>query len=141
MTEGIKTHGTAISISSGDSPEGFLPLGECTVVPALGGSNALIDASSHDSEAYMDYLVKDLADGNEISCECIYVPDDEGQVAFKAAYDSKAPFYFLVVLVNGDQYLFPGRVMGWELNAGELDDIVKQTFTVKITGAIVPTLA
>jgi hypothetical protein len=136
MTAGIKTHGTKIAISNGESPETFTNLGECRVVPQSGGTSGLIDASNHDTVGNMDYLAKDLSDGDEIECECNYVASDAGQNAFKAAYDSKTAYNFREILTNSTFFLFAGRVTGWHLDAGELDDIVKQKFTVKITGKV-----
>lgn len=135
-TAGIRSHGLEFSISTGDSPEGFVAIAEAQVVPPLGGKNDLIDASSHDTVDYMDYLVKSLADGNELAVPCIYSEDDAGQIAMRAAYAAKTQYYFKVTLTNATYFTFPGRVMGWEIAAGELDDIVKETYTVKITGAI-----
>ena len=140
-TKGIKTHGTLIAISSGDSPESFTTLGECRIIPEVGGQAGLIDASNHDTTENMDYLVKDLADGSEISIEANYVADDAGQLAFKAAFDSKSQYYFQETLTNDDTFVFPGRITQWSVDAGALDDIVKRKFTIKITGAIVYTAA
>lgn len=139
MSDGIKTHGLAFAISDGDSPENFTDIAEVQVVPPLGGKNDLIDASSHDSVDYMDYLVKSLADGNELAVPVIYVEDDPGQLALRAAYADKAQYYFKYTMTNSTYYTFPGRIMGWEIDAGELDDIVKENFTIKITGAITKT--
>ena len=69
MTQGVKSHGAGIAIGDGASPESFTSLVEPTDIPALGGKSGLIDASNHDSVGYMDYVPKDLADGNEIKVQ------------------------------------------------------------------------
>ena len=136
MTLGMKSHGAGIAIGDGESPESFTSLAEPTDIPAVGGKSGLIDASNHDSVGYMDYVPKDLADGNELAFAANYIEDAAGVSAFDAAFASKSQYNFKYTLSNGEYFIFPGRIIGWDLDGGQLDDMVKVTYTVKIVGYV-----
>lgn len=137
MSLGEKSHGAGFAIGNGASPEVFTSLNEPTNIPPLGGTSGLIDASNHDSVDYMDYLVKALAEGNEIKVQANYIEDDAGLTAFDAAFADKAEHNFKYSLANGEYYIFPGRCLSWDIIGGEMDDMIRVEYGIKIVGAIV----
>jgi hypothetical protein len=136
MTQGVKSHGAGFAIGDGASPESWTALSEPRTIPELGGKSGLIDASNHDSTSYMDYMPKELADGNEIQVESNYIEDNAGIAAFDAARASKAQYNFKYSLSNGEYYIFPGRVIADDIAGGEMDDMIIQKYTIKIVGHV-----
>ena len=139
MTQGIKSHGTQIGISNEDSPETFANLTEGFAVPSIGGTNALIDFSNHDTVDFKDYQVEDLAEGEELACQANYIPGDTNQGKFYDAYADKEEHRFLVTFRDGSTLAFPGRCLGWHIDPSELDGRVMISFNIKIVGSIVET--
>lgn len=106
----------------------------------LGQVNPLIDVSSFDSSA-REYIAG-LADGQEITMECIYLPDNAVQAAMRTAVASKLTKALRVIC--NDTTHSPQRVetfdfsvvmLGWVINPS-YEDKNTVTFTFKITGAI-----
>jgi hypothetical protein len=134
MTEGIHSHGTKLGIGDGASPEVFSNLPEGTAIPAFGGTVGLIDATSHDTVGFKDYLPQAVAEGEELEVTSNHIPDDADVAKFKAAYTAKTAKNFLITLSDGGKYLFPGIVLGWKIDPSELDGLVKSSFRIKMTG-------
>jgi hypothetical protein len=133
-TKGIKSHGTKLAIGDGASPEAFSNLPEGTAVPAIGGKKGLIDATSHDTVGFMDYIPKALADGNELKVTSNYIPKDANVAKFKAAYIDQLHHNFKSTLVDGTTFVFPGIISEWEVDPSEMDGMVKASFSIKIVG-------
>lgn len=141
-TSAIHSHGTKIGIGDGASPEVFSYLPEGTSIPAFGGSSGLIDASSHDTTGFKDYLPQMLAEGDELEISGNYIPNDADLAKFKAAYTAKTAKNFHVPLVeSGGSWIFSGRVLGWKVDPSELDGLVKNSFKIKMTSEPVYTAA
>jgi hypothetical protein len=138
-TRGIKSHGTKLGIGDGASPEVFSNLPEGTAIPSLGGTKGLIDATSHDTVGFMDYIPKALADGNELKISSNYIPGDANVAKFKAAYGDQAHHNFKSTLSDGTTFLFPGIVSSWEVDPSEMDGMVKASFSIKIVGEPIET--
>jgi len=132
-TSGIKSHGTKLSIGDGGSPEVFSNLPEGTAVPVFGGTKGLIDATSHDTTGFMDYIPKAVADGNELKITSNYRPGDTDVAKFMAAYTDQLHHNFKVTFSDTKTATFAGIVLGWEVDPSELDGMVKASFTIKMT--------
>ncbi len=141
MTQGIKSHGTLIAIGDGQSPEAFTKIDEATAIPAIGGGKGLIDMSNHDSVGYKEYFVADLADGDEINVECNEIPGNPSQELVRAADAVSAQKNWKVTYRDGTTEVFAGVITKLHTDAGELDGRVKFTFSVKIAGDVVRTVA
>ena len=136
MTQGIRSHGTKLSIGDGVSPEGFTLITERFAIPPIGGRGDLIDMSNHDSVAFMEYLPKSLEDGNELTIECNEIPGDTAQDLVRTARANKTTDNWQVEYVDGTTETFPAIVLGLETDPGELDGRVVFRFFLKIVGAI-----
>lgn len=113
---------------------------EVKSLSGLGQTNPLVDATSFDSSA-REYIAG-LPDGEEITLECIYIPDNVVQVAMRNAVVAKATKALRIVTTNTvtspngvETFNFSVVMLGWVLNPS-FDDVNTVTFTMKISGAI-----
>ncbi len=131
------TGGLTLKVSDGASPEVYSTVPEAKSVSGLGVTNPLIDATSFDSTA-REYIAG-LADGSEISIECLRVhssPSVQDQVI--ALIDAKTTRNYQIVLTDGTTpitYTFAGVPLSWSITPS-VDDATMISFSLKISGAI-----
>lgn len=106
----------------------------------LGQTNPLVDATSFDSSA-REYIAG-LADGQEITLECIYLPDNVVQAAMRTAVTNKATKALKVIATYAtsspnrvETFDFSVVMLGWVINPS-FEDKNTVTFTMKISGSI-----
>lgn len=119
------------------SPITYVTVPEVVSISGLGAQNELVDATSFDSAGSREY-VGGLADGQEVSIECIYVPNSVQQEAFIAAVAAKATSNFKVTVTSSSpnvNFAFAAANIGWSV-APSVDGVDHITFTIKISGAI-----
>lgn len=71
--------------------------------------------------------------------QLVYVPDDAGQAALKAAFDGaneRLPQAFKVEYPNGDVRYFVGPVSSFENQPGDSDSFLQVAATVAISGKV-----
>ena len=77
-----------------------------------------------------------LEDFGSLSLEVIYDPSDAGQAAILAAKTAAATRECVLTLSSGDIATFDVIVKSFS-NAGGVDDVIKGTVNLRITGAVV----
>ena len=116
MTAGF-TGGLTFKMSNGASPEVYSTISEVKSLSGLGSTNPLIDVTSFDSTA-REYIAG-LADGQEISVECVRVHSSPStQDALIAIVDSKTTRNFQLTLTDGTTpiiYTFAGVPLSWAI--------------------------
>jgi len=134
----IGSHSFSFFASTLSPNMGHIP--EVIDYSGFGQSNPLVDATSFDSTA-REYIAG-LADGDEMTVTCIYIPDNVVQVAIRAAIVAKATRAMRIVATNYnvspstvETFNFNAVCMGWK-NGPSFEDKNTQTYTFKITGAI-----
>ena len=136
MSSGF-TGGLTFQMSNGASPEVYSTIQETKSLSGLGKTNPLIDVTSFDSSA-REYIAG-LADGSEISVECVRTHASPNQQdALIAIIDSKTTRNFKLTLTNGTTpvvYTFAGVPLSWAITPS-FDDATMIAFTLKISGAI-----
>jgi len=125
-------------MSNGASPEVYSTSSEVKSLSGLGSTNPLIDVTSFDSTA-REYIAG-LADGQEISVECVRVHSSPStQDALIAIVNSKTTRNFQLTLTDGTTaiiYTFAGVPLSWAITPS-FDDASMISFTLKISGSIV----
>lgn len=106
----------------------------------LGQTNPLVDATSFSSTA-REYI-GGLADGQEITIECIYLPDNVVQTAMRTATTNRQTKALRAVATYTESspnrvetFNFSVVMLGWVIGPS-FEDKNTCTFTVKISGAI-----
>lgn len=119
------------------SPITYVEIPEVISVSGIGVVNDLVDATHFSSGGSREYIAG-LADGQEITIECNYVPNSVQQGAFMAAVEAKDPsgnFQFLVGSSPNETYTFAAVYISYVVNPA-VDDRDTITFVIKVTGAI-----
>jgi len=124
-------------LGSADSPAVFDTIEEAFSISGVGKTRELVDATSFDSDGNREYIAG-LADGQEITIECNYIPGATVQGAMIAAVEAGVNRNFRVdveVESPAETYAFVGAPLSWVLNPS-VDDRNTISFTVKISGDI-----
>ena len=124
-------------IADGASPQVFTTLPETFSISGLGKTNELIDVTNLDSGNTREFIAG-LADGEEITIEANYLPDDTEQVAARALVDNGTNRNVQVIATNGaniETFDFLATFLSWVINPA-VDDKNTLTITVKISGDI-----
>ena len=103
----------------------------------LGQTNALIDVTNFDSGGSKEYI-GGLADGQEITVECNYIPLDAGQDELVTIVGSKTNRAFKFVATDGtttDTYTMDVTPLSWVVNPSQ-ENQNTISFTLKISGSI-----
>lgn len=141
MSSGIKSHQTKIYHGDGESPEVFTKIDEVFSVGPVGGAKGLIDMSNQDTSNMMDYKLKDLADGKQITCEANEIPGNTSQNLVRTAYDNGDEDNWKVIYRDGTYEIFTAIVLDYETDASALDDRVIFRWILKIISTIARTTA
>jgi hypothetical protein len=139
MSNAVSAQGTDLYIasapatgSSAVSPTSFVKVSE-VVSFSRSGDRAEIDVSSLDSTAREFRL--GLQDNGTLSGECMAVFDDAGQVKMTSALASPDEWDFRLDFPDGSQNFFRALVKKFDL-AGGVDDVLRRTFELRLTGPI-----
>lgn len=136
MTVAVNANQTALQLGNGASPQVFTTILEAVNLSGFGQKNDLIEVTHFQSTA-KEYI-GGLPDGQEITFQSNYSPNNSTHVAMKTAVEQRATKDFRLVLpstVTPRTFSFSGVCMGWNLTLGP-NAALQIEFTVKISGAI-----
>ncbi len=130
--------GWSFAVDDAASPPVSTALEQVTDISGLGVTNDLVEHTNFDSPSDTKEFTAGLAEGDEFTVECNYVPSATGQEMVMTAVDSGATRAFLAsyTKVSPDK-TFSGSVvcLGYT-PVPSVGDINKISFTFKITGAV-----
>jgi len=133
----LKSQGVGIYLSDDASPEVFTEVPDVVSISGPDGSASEIDVTALDSTA-KEFLMG-LPDEGTVSLDLIWGGETSNtqQVALRTARANQTQKNFQIKLTDSPQstYQFNAYVTGWSLTAG-VDDAVKATVTLRITGAV-----
>lgn len=130
---GIIVQGTTFKIS--DDNVTFEDLGCVQSFNISGGGRTEIDTTCIGSTSKEFKL--GLKDNGTVSVEILYNASSAGQALVDSSYDSNDAYYFEVVYTDTSTITktFQGFVMNQSLD-NSVDEVVRQTIEIKITGEI-----
>jgi hypothetical protein len=125
-------------LASAASPMVFTAVEEVFNISGLGKTNNLVDVTNFDSPTGTMEYIAGLADGQEITVECNYIPGATQQEAMIAAVNTQANRTFRVSYLGSspeEHFTFDGVPLSWVVTPSptERNTIA---FTVKISGDI-----
>jgi len=133
--------GITVKRGDGRSPtETFTLLGEVYSMSGLGKTNALLDVTNFDSAGSREYI-SGLADGQEITIECNYLPANAQQSGLVDDVDDKTNRNLEIEITDGvttKTFAFAVTPLSWVVNPAE-EDKNTISYTLKISGAITVT--
>lgn len=144
-TQSMLAQHTVWEIES-DTPATFIPISEVTDWDGLGSGEASdIDATSLDSVA-KEYRLG-LSDPGSVTLNLFFLPHDEGQKAMQAAMDGQLIKNWKVTfnetldssITTPTVATFTGGVKSYPGASGSVDDLVRGTATIRISGQIAVT--
>lgn len=130
--------GIELRIGDGADPEVFTEIPGCGNFGGPGDTRDTVDVTSHSSTGGYREFITGLRDGGEVSCDINWLFDDPAQLALETAKasDDAGNFQMYFPMATANNLLsFAGLVTGLEWD-GPIDDAVKRSLTVKITGPI-----
>lgn len=137
MSEYLESQGVQIKIGDGASPEVFTKIAQVTDFSGPGGNAKIIDVTNLDSTAIEKLM--GLMDEGQVKLGIILSPaDTNGQMAARAARSTRAKKNFEIVLTDDSPATtlsFEAFVPGFEI-AGAVDDAIKGTITLEVTGPV-----
>lgn len=118
-------------------------IGDLEKIGDFGGSTTVIKHEPLDGEIYKKTGSKD---SGTLALSGAFVPSDAGQVALKAAYDSRTTNAYVIELnnslgTNGTQFAFNSVVTAFTIGVSGPNDKVTLSATLEISGAITVTAA
>lgn len=139
MTTQAFVAGVTLQISTPGSPSVFSALCEAVSISGIGKTNSLIDVTNFCSPAGTREYIAGLAEGEEVSFEMNYLPDNANQVSLRTSVDSQDTREFRLIITDGsasETFTFHAVCLSWVL-VPSVDSQNQITFTAKITGDIV----
>ena len=126
--------GTTFGRGDGASPEVFTTVGQITAIGSLGQDRGLIDVTNLASAA-REYK-KAIKDGQELSLEIQYDPDQATHTGLRTDNDAEVPRNYRVTLTNSppSTITLAGLVTNWTVNDIAIDNVYKLNVTIKPTG-------
>ena len=124
-------------LGSAASPQVLTAIEEVTDMSNIGATNPLLDATNFDSNGAMEFIAG-LAEGDEFTIECNWLPNAAGQIIAYAAQEAKATRLFSATYDGvSPEKVWSGSVicLGYSL-APSPTEVNKVTFTYKITGTL-----
>jgi len=134
----LESQGTEFQIGDGASPEVFTKVGEVTDIDGPDGDTPEIDVTNL-SSTKREYALGLPAEGNiEISGN--WDPDNAQQTALRTAHDNRTVTNFKIVYSDSPatEDSFAGLVKTFNKST-KIDDVVKFTATIRVTGDITTT--
>lgn len=129
--------GVTFKRGDGGGPEVFTSVGEVYSLSGLGKTNDLIEATNFDSGSSREYIAG-LADGQEITVECNYLPNNTEQTALISDVDAGVNRNIQIVLTDGvtpKTFDLTVTCLSWVINPA-VDDRNTISFGLKISGDI-----
>jgi hypothetical protein len=124
-------------LGSGGSPETFADIEEAFSISGVGKTREQQDATNFDSAGNREYI-PGLADGNDITVECNYIPSATQQAAMIAAVEAGTNMNFQVACTGvspEETWTFAASPLSWVINPS-VDGRNTISFMVKISGDI-----
>ena len=131
----VKTQGATLKVGDAASPEVFTAIGEVIGFDGPGGSAAVIDIT--DLSATAKEKSMGLPDEGQITAELNYDPANTQQDALWTARANQTLKNFQITIPSSpvETWSFAGYVTGFS-HAVSLDDVVKASVTIEISGAV-----
>lgn len=135
MSDAIATQGTLIQRGDGAENEAFATIAEIVSFTGPGGQATVIDVTSLDSEAKEKRI--GLPDEGQFTFECMLVPGDTAQDGLRDDRDDQTERNFKIILPDTavTTLSFAAFVLAFSITGG-VDDVVKASVTLEITGAV-----
>ena len=111
----------------------FTNIGEITNLGEFGREYTLITHNPIDTRATKK--LKGSYNEGQLALELGLDNEDDGQAILYTASSSDNDYYFELTLQGGDVYFFPGKVMSFKVNAGNVDSITAASVTLEVTSA------
>lgn len=124
-------------LGNGSSPETFADIEEAISISGVGKTREQVDVTNFDSAGNREFI-PGLADGNEVSVECNYIPNATQQAAMIAAVEAGTNKNFQVAytaISPEEVWQFAASPLRWEI-VPSVDGQNMIMFTVKISGDI-----
>jgi hypothetical protein len=124
-------------LGNGASTETFADIEEAFSISGVGKTREQVDATNFDSAGNREYI-GGLADGNEVTVECNYIPNATNQAALIAAVEAglNRNFQVAYTAVSPEEvWQFTASPLSWVINPS-VDGRNSISFTVKISGDI-----
>lgn len=125
-------------LGSTGSPLTYTAIEEVFEVTGLGQTNDLVDVTSFDSPEGTKEYIGGLADGQEITINCNYLPAGTQQAAMITAVETKVNRHFRVSYVGvspAKTFTFDVAPLSWVVGPS-VENKNTLSFTVKISGSI-----
>ena len=131
----IESQGITLSYSNVGSPTSFSGISNVISFKGPGGSASVIDVTNLSSVAKEKMM--GLPDEGQFTLEVNLDPDDSSHQALRAARASRTLCEFKITFTDSTPAtaVFSGYVLGFEVG-GAVDQVVKASITVEITGAV-----
>ncbi len=118
------------------SPSVLTELEEVLDISGFGETNELIDVTNWDSAVGTKEFVAGLAEGDEFTVECNYVPNATHQVAVRAAKGSTLPCRVRDTSTSPEStWSFDAVYLGYGIDPNVAEQN-RATFTFKISGGV-----
>lgn len=131
----LDTVGTVFAVGDGVSPGDYLPFCVNSIDP-VGYTRTLVDVTTLCSTAHEYRLA--LKDGQEISIEAFYDPDDAVQASLRTALDNGTEKAFKITLSDDSpatEITFSALVTTWNIGAA-VDGVYPLRIVIKPTGPL-----
>lgn len=135
-TGALSAQGTLFKIESATSSGSFTTIPECGKVSSPSVKFDLLDATSHDSTGGFKEYVPGLADGENATAECWFIPSNAIHIQLRTDSYAKTKRNF--------QIIFPGAGTGAQIAfvsyvttitpVADSGALLKETVTCKVTG-------
>lgn len=134
----LEAQGVKLFWSATTSLSTAIQVGQVVSIAGPSGSAAKIDVTNLDSTG-KEYIMG-LRDEGDISLDVIYDPSDTGHSAMFIDRGTRSKRYWMIDLSDGSSNYLGGKgfCTGYSIT-GSVDDAVKATITIAITGAVVQT--
>lgn len=136
----VNAQGTVIKVGNGASPEVFYSISEVKDIGEIGGTSAVIDATTLDSPAKEKKI--GLVDFGQLTLQLHYdSTDTNGQAVLVDAQADRQPRNFKIVIpADGDiaekTLSFSAFVISYKAGSFGVDQIVPASCTLEITGLV-----
>jgi predicted secreted protein len=126
--------GTIVARSNSDSPLTYTTIPQATGITSLGQTRGLIDVTNLLSTA-REYK-KAIKDGNEITINLQYDPDDATHAALRADVISEDAVGFRVTFPDSPATVvtFDAQVLSFAIEGIEIDNVLMYPVVIKPTG-------
>lgn len=128
-------------LGSAASPQVLAAIEEVYTVSGVGHTNQLVDVTNFDSPAGTKEFIAGLAEGDQITVDCNYIPTATNQIAAMTAVDSGATRLARLEYTNRSpvkRFAFSVVCLGYTVAPSPTERNTLK-FTFKITGSVTRT--